>query len=172
MLTYPNEITVPNLDDSERLLIWSIREWVINIMRAKDPRPKLIEGFSNVLIQEAVTPFDKMMRTIGYNCCVPIDIRCHCSNLLGRTEIDLLCLITIIQNKLPIDLKKIIKITNKENHIEMIRQSNKVVESLNRAEIKIPVRNEFLNKYQKSKNQNFNNIIFYDFRKKLYQKGT
>ena len=172
MLTYPNEITVPNLDDSERLLIWSIREWVINIMRAKDPRPKLIEGFNNLLIQEAVIPFDKMMRTIGYNCYVPIDIRCHCSNLLGRTEIDLLCLITIIQNKLPIDLKKIIKITNKENHIEMIRQSNKVVESLDRAKIKIPVRNEFLNKYQKSKNQNFNNIIFYDFRKKLYQKGT
>ena len=141
-------------------------------MRAKDPRPEIIKCFSKILIQEAVMPFDKMMRTIGYNCCVPIDIRCHCSNILGRTEIDLLCLITIIQNKLPIDLTKIIKITNKENHIEMIRQSNKVVESLNRAEIKIPVRNEFLNKYQKSKNQNFNNIIFYDFRKKLYQKST
>ena len=71
-----------------------------------------------------------------------------------------------------LDLKKIIKITNKENHIEMIRQSNKVVESLNRAEIKIPIRNEFLNKYQKSKNKNFDNIIFYDFKKKLYKKDT
>ena len=165
-----NKTTVPNLQDTEKLLIWSIREWIISIMRAKDPRPEIIKCFSKILIQEAVMPFDKMMRTISYKCCVPIDVRCHCSNLLGRTEIDLLCLITIIQNKLPIDLKKIIKITNKENHIEMIRQCNKVVKSLNRAEIKIPVRNEFLDKYQKSKSNINDNIIFYDFKNKLLRK--
>ena len=167
MPTNPNEILVPNLKDPERLLIWSIREWVINIMRAKNPIPKLIEGFSKVLIQEAVMPFDKMMRTIGYNSSVPIDVRCHCSNLIGRTEIDLLCLIAIIQNKLPFDFNKVIKISNKQNHMEMIRQSNKLVESLNRVEIKIPVRNEFLNKYKKNENEIINNVIFYDFRNKL-----
>ena len=49
----------------------------------------------------------------------------------------------------------------------MIRHSKNLVNSLNRAEIKIPVRNEFLNKYQKNKNKIFNNVIFYDFRNKL-----
>ena len=83
-----NLITVPNLKETEKFLIWSIREWIISIMRAKDPRPEIIKCFSKLLIQEAVIPFDKMMRIIGYNCCVPIDVRCHCSNLLGRTEID------------------------------------------------------------------------------------
>ena len=166
MLTNPNEIVVPNLNDPERLLIWSIREWVISVMRAKDPIPKLIEGFNKVLIQEAVMPFNKMMKTISYSSSLLIDVRCHCSNLIGRTEIDLLCLIAIIQNKLKFDLNKIIKIYNKQYHMEMLKHSNKFVESLNRVEIIIPVRNEFLNQYQKNKNEICNNIIYYNFRKK------
>ena len=141
-----NEITVPNLKDTEKLLLWSIREWIISIIRAKDPRPKIIDCFSKILIQEAVIPFDNMMRTIGYNCSVPIDVRCHCSSLLGRTEIDILCFISIIQNNLQFDLKKVIKISNKEIHSEMTKQSIKLVESLNRAKIKIPVRNQLLDK--------------------------
>ena len=167
-----NIITVPNLKETEKFLIWSIREWIISIMRAKDPSPEIIKCFSKLLIQEAVIPFDKMMRIIGYNCCVPIDVRCHCSNLLGRTEIDLLCLISIIQNKLKVDLKKIIKISNKDNHLEMINQSNKLVESLNRSKISIPVRNEFLNKYQTNKCKINNNVIFFDFKNKLQRKCT
>ena len=130
MLTNINEIIVPNLNDPERLLIWSIREWVISVMRAKDPIPKLIEGFNKVLIQESVMPFNKMMRTISYCSSLPIDVKCHCSNLIGRTEIDLLCLIAIIQNKLKFDLNKIIKIYNKQYHMEMLKHSNKFVESL------------------------------------------
>jgi hypothetical protein len=166
MLTNPNEIAVPNLNDPERLLIWSIREWVISVMRAKDPIPKLIEGFSKVLIQEAVMPFNKMMRTISYSSSLPIDVRCHCSNLIGRTEIDLLCLIVIIQNKLSFDLDRIVKIYNKQYHMEMLKQSSKFVESLNRAAIILPVRYEFINKYQKNKNEINKNIIFYDFKNK------
>ena len=166
MLTNPSDIAVPNLNHPERLLIWSIREWVISVMRAKDPIPKLIEGFSKVLIQEAVMPFNKMMRTISYSSSLPIDVKCHCSNLIGRTEIDLLCLIAIIQNKLPFDLDRIVKIYDKQYHMEMLKQSSKFVESLNRAEIIIPVRNEFLNKYRKNKNKACNNIIYYNFRKK------
>ena len=165
-----NKTTVPNLQDTEKLLIWSIREWIISIMRAKDPRPEIIKCFSKILIQEAVMPFDKMMRTISYNCCVPIDVRCHCSNLLGRTEIDILFLISAIQNKLQVELRKIIKISNENNHLEMIKQSNKVVESLSRAKIIIPVRSQFLDKYQKSKSNINDNIIFYDFKNKLLRK--
>ena len=113
-----------------------------------------------------------MMRIIGYNYCVPIDVRCHCSNLLGRSEIDLLCLISIIQNKLKVDLKKIIRISNKDYHIEMINQSNKLVESLNKSKISIPVRNEFLNKYLTNTYKINNNVIFFDFKNKLQRKCT
>ena len=120
-----NKTTVPNLQDTEKLLIWSIREWIISIMRAKDPRPEIIKCFSKILIQEAVMPFDKMMRTISYNCCVPIDVRCHCSNLLGRTEIDILFLISAIQNKLQVDLRKVIKVSNENNHLEMINSASR-----------------------------------------------
>ena len=167
-----NQITVPNLNDSEKLLIWSTREWIISIMRAKDPKPKIIKCFSKILIQEAVMPFDKMMRTIGYNCSIPIDVRCHCSNLLGRTEIDILCLISIIQNNLQFDLRKIIKISNKDNHSEMVKYSIKFVENLNKAKITIPVRGEFLNKYQIKKYNINNNVIYYDFKNKLKRKYT
>ena len=165
-----SEITVPSLKENERFSIWYIREWIISIMKAKDPRPVIIKCFSKLLIQEAVMPFDKMMRTISYNCCVPIDVRCHCSNLLGRTEIDILFLISAIQNKLQVELRKIIKISNENNHLEMIKQSNKIVESLSRAKIIIPVRNQFLDKYQESKSNINDNIIFYDFRNKLLRK--
>ena len=129
-----NIITVPSLKETKKFLIWSIREWIISIMRAKDPRPEIIKCFSKLLIQEAVMPFDKMMRTISYNCCVPIDVRCHCSNLLGRTEIDILFLISAIQNKLQVDLRKIIKISNENNHLEMIMQFNKLVESIKKGQ--------------------------------------
>ena len=141
-------------------------------MRAKDPKPKIIKCFSNIFIQEAVIPFDKMMRTIGYNCSVPIDVRCHCSNLLGRTEIDILCLISIIQNKLHFDLRKIIKLSNKDNHSEMVKYSIKLVESLNKAKISIPVRNEFLDKYQTNKYKVNKNVIYYDFKNKSEKKFT
>jgi hypothetical protein len=52
----------------------------------------------------------------------------------------------------------------------MIKQSNKIVESLSRAKIIIPVRNQFLDKYQKSKSNINDNIIFYDFKNKLLRK--
>ena len=93
MLNSSNKIILPLLKDSEKLLIWSIREWIINIMNGNDPLPKLTCGYTKFLIQEAVMPFDQLMRIISYYYCVPIDIKCHCSNLLGRTESDLLCLL-------------------------------------------------------------------------------
>ena len=64
----------------------------------------------------------------------------------------------------------IIKISNEDNHLEIIKQSNKIVESLSRAKIIIPVRNQFLDKYQKSKSNINDNIIFYDFKNKLLRK--
>jgi hypothetical protein len=50
--------------------------------------------------------------------------------------------------------------------MEMLKQSSKFVESLNRATIILPVRYELINKYQKNKNEINKNIIFYDFKNK------
>ena len=54
----------------------------------------------------------------------------------------------------------------------MINQSNKLVESLNRSKISIPVRNEFLNKYHTNTYKINNNVIFFDFKNKLQRKCT
>ena len=64
----------------------------------------------------------------------------------------------------------IIKISNEDKHLEIIKQSNKIVESLSRTKIIIPVRNQFLDKYQKSKSNINDNIIFYDLKNKLLRK--
>ncbi len=168
MISNYNKITVPFLKDSERILLWSFREWALNIKIAKDPRPKLIEGFSKILIQEAVMPLDKLLRVVGYHYKNPIDIRCHCSNQIGRTEADLLCLISILQNKKKYEGYEIIKNMNTEQSSELIKYTKKLIESLNRAEIILPIRREFVNKYFKIQRQNKSNIIYFDFKNKLY----
>ena len=61
----------------------------------------------------------------------------------------------------------IIKISNEDNHLEMIMRFNKLVESINRDKIIVPVRNEFLDKYQESKSNINDNTILYDFKNKL-----
>ena len=161
-----NKITLHNLNDSEKILIWAIREWVINIKVAKDPRPKLIDGFSKVLIQEAVMPLDKTMRLVSYHFNSPIDIRCHCSNLLGRTEIDILCLISIIQNKSKFNLEVIFQ-KMEENYLnQFLNLFTKLADSFQRANLLFPVRDIFIKKYYSKKKEPSNQVIFYDFKKK------
>ncbi len=170
MLNSSNKIILPLLKDSEKLLIWSIREWIINIMNGNDPLPKLTSGYTKFLIQEAVIPFDQLMRIISYYYCVPIDIKCHCSNLLGRTESDLLFLLSSIQNQNDFNLNQIIKISNSEKLQELIKYSTKFVEILIKAEIKFPIRYKLFEMYLNISNQNSKNIIYYDFKNKNYLK--
>ena len=127
-----NKITIPLLKDSEKFLIWSIREWIMSVMTGNDPLPKLTCGYSKVLIQEAVMPFDKLMRIISYYYYIPIDVKCHCSNLLGRTELDMLCLLSSIQNQINLNLNKLIKISNSQKFEELIQYSTKFVETLDK----------------------------------------
>ena len=159
MLKNSNKIILPLLKDSEKLLIWSIREWIINIMNGNDPLPKLTSGYTKFLIQEAVMPFDQLMRIISYYYCAPIDIKCHCSNLLGQTESDLLCLSSSIQNQKDFNLNQLIKISNPEKLKELIQYSTKFVEILIKAEIKFPIRYGLFEMYLNISNQNLKNLI-------------
>ena len=161
-----HKLTVPILYDPEKILLWAIREWVINIKIAKDPRPNLVYEFSKVLIQEAVMPLDKIMRLVSYNYDSPIDIRCHCSNLLGRTEIDILSLISIIQNKNKYNSDAIAQKVNKVNLNQLLSLSIKLADSFERANLLFPERDIFIKKYLSKKNQTQNQIIYFDFKNK------
>ena len=161
-----NKITIHNLNDSEKILLWAIREWAINIKVAKDPRPKLIDGFSKVLIQEAVMALDKTMRLVSYHFNSPIDIRCHCSNLLGRTEIDILCIISILQNKSKYSLKMILPSVNKGYLNQFLNLFTKLADSFHRANLLFPIRDIFIKRYYSKKNRLTNQVIYFDFQKK------
>ncbi len=100
MKSYLFELNVDDLKDSEKILLWSMREWLLCIRLAKDPRKFLIDPMSKCRIQEAVIPLDKIMRTLAYFSSTPIDIRCHCSEQIGSNEIDLLCLLSIKQSQM------------------------------------------------------------------------
>ena len=109
MKNYLFELNVNDLHDSERIFLWSIREWLLCVRLAKDPREFLISPLSKYRIQEAAVPLDKIMRKLAYFASSPIDIRCHCSEQIGKNEIDLICLLSIKQNKMEITSNKIIK---------------------------------------------------------------
>ena len=162
-----NKITVQNLNDPEKILLWAIREWVINIKIAKDPRLKLIEGFSKVLIQEAVMPLDKVMRLVSYHFNSPIDIRCHCSDLLGRTEIDILCLISTIQNKSKFNLEVVFQKIYKGYFNDFLNLFTKLAASFQRANLLFPVRDEFIKNNYTKKKGSANQIIYIDFQKRI-----
>jgi|TARA_B100001093_G_C26428949_1_gene843136 hypothetical protein len=49
--------------------------------------------------------------------------------------------------------------------LKIIKHVYKLIENLSRAKFKIPVREQFLEKYQISLPRNQNNIVFYDFKK-------
>ena len=159
-----------HLNDPERILLWAIREWVINIKIAKDPRPKLIHGFSKVLIQESVMPFDKIMRLVSYQFNSPIDIRCHCSNLLGRTEIDILCLISVIQNKSEYNLDVIARKMNKEHFNQFLNLSKEIADAFQRANLLFLVRDTIIKEYFSKKIKTENQVIHFDFKNKKVTK--
>ena len=161
-----HKLTVPILYDPEKILLWAIREWVINIKIAKDPRPNLVYEFSKVLMQEAVMPLDKIMRLVSYHYDSPIDIRCHCSNLLGRTEIDILCLMSIIQNKSKFNLEVIFQKMEKNYLNQFLNLFTKLADSFQRANLLFPVRDIFIKKFYSKKKEPANQVIYYDFQKK------
>jgi hypothetical protein len=162
-----NKITVPHLNDPEKILLWAIREWTINIKLAKDPRPKLIEGFRKVLMQESVMPLDKTMRLVCYHFNSPIDIRCHCSNLIGRTEIEILSLISIIQNNNTYYMETISQKINKDYLNKFLSLTTKLALSFQRANLLFPVRDTFIKNFTK-RVRSKDNVIHFDSKNKKY----
>ena len=163
-----HKITVPNLNDPEKILLWAIREWAINIKIAKDPRPKLIEGFRKVLMQESVMPLDKTMRLVSYHFISPIDIRCHCSNLIGKTEIEILSLISILQNNSSYDIEPITQKINKVYLNKFLSLSTNLALSFQRANLLFPLRDTFIKNFTK-RIKSENQVIYFDFKRKLYK---
>ena len=163
MKSYLFELNVDELKDSEKILLWSMREWLLCIRVAKDPRKFLIDPMSKCRIQKAVIPLDKIMRTLAYFSSSPIDIRCHCSEQIGKNEIDLLCLLSIKQSQTIFKLHKIIKYLKEDHLIQLNDYCKKLIESFNRANLFFPVRKDLIASYNIF-NQSKDTVIYFDFK--------
>ena len=165
MKNYLFELNVNDLHDSEKIFLWSIREWLLCVRLAKDPREFLISPFSKHRIQEAVVPLDKIMRKLAYFASSPIDIRCHCSEQIGKNEIDLICLLSIKQNKVEFTSNKIIKYLEKEHLIQLNKNCIKLIESFNRANFFFPMRKKLISNYNIF-NKCKDTVVYFDFKNK------
>ena len=165
MKSYLFELNVDNLKDSEKIFLWSIREWLLCIRLAKDPRKLLIEPMSKYRIQEVVMPLDKIMRTLAYYSSTHIDIRCHCSEQIGKNEIDLLCLLSIKQSQMFFKINKIIKYLKEDHLIQLNDSCRKLIEYFNKADLFFPVRKDLIASYNIF-NQSKDTVIYFDFKNK------
>ena len=154
-----NNNIVSKLGAEERIIIWSIREWKICILTAKDPIKNLVCGLTQASIQKISFLLDDLLKRICTYSLKPIDIRCHCSEYLGETESELLLAISFFQNK------------NLNEHLNTKKKIN------NRNDINYKIEHIanllfdeqfFLKNNQNLSNKNYNNeknIIYYDFSK-------
>ena len=165
MKSYLFELNVDDLKNSEKIFLWSIREWLLCIRLAKDPRKLLIDPTSKCRIQDAVMPLDKIMRTLAYYSSTPIDIRCHCSEQIGKNEIDLLCLLSIKQSQMVFKINKIIKYFKEDHLIQLNDSCRKLIEYFNQANLFFPVRKDLIASYNIF-NQSKDTVIYFDFKNK------
>ena len=159
------KLNVDDLYDSEKIFLWSIREWLLCVRVAKDPRKLLISPLSRCCIEEAVIPLDNIMRKLAYASSSPIDIRCHCSEKIGINEIDLLCILSIKQSKLEITSNKIIKYLAEEHLIELNNNCIKLIKYFNEGNLFFPIRKELISSYNIF-NGSKTNRLYCDFENK------
>ncbi|MDC1260923.1 hypothetical protein N8014_05045 [Pseudomonadota bacterium] len=165
MKSYLFELNVDDLKDSEKIFLWSIREWLICIRLAKNPRKLLIDLMNKCRIQNAEMPLDKIMRTLAYYSSTPIHIRCHCSEQIGKNEIDLLCLLSIKQSQIVFKINKIIKYLKEDHLIQLNDSCRKLIEYFNEANLFFPVRKDLIASYNIF-NQSKDTMIYFDFKNK------
>ena len=110
-------------------------------------------------------PLDKIMRTLAYYSSTPIDIRCHCSEQIGKNEIDLLCLLSIKQSQMVFKINKIIKYLKEDHLIQLNDSCRKLIEYFNKADLFFPVRKDLIASYNIF-NQSKDTVIYFDFKNK------
>ena len=132
MKNYLFELNVSDLYGSEKIFLWAIREWLLCTRLAKDPKQFLIKPLKKCSIEEAVVPLDNIMRILAYFASSPIDIKCHCSEQISKNEIDLLCLLSIKQNKVVFKPNEILNYLKNKHLIQLNKSCIKLIESFNR----------------------------------------
>ena len=105
------------------------------------------------------------MRKLAYFSSSPIDIRCHCSEQIGKNEIDLICLLSIKQNKIQFTSKKIINYLEKEHLIQLNKNCIKLVETFNRVNFFFPMRKDLISSYN-ILNESKDNVVYFNFKNK------
>ena len=159
--------TFSNLHTSERIIVWSIREWVNLVKFSKDPRPSLISALSKSLVQEAVLPIDNFMRLIGNFSLNRLDIKCHCSSIIGTYEKEIIQALYFSQKKNQIQSKLITKNWVGQEHERNVQKNlNLIAESFSRASLYFPKRNDYIKVNTSNKKNQNDNIIYYEFQNK------
>ena len=160
-----SELTVP-----EKIIIWGAREWLNLIRVAKDPRQSLINGFSQILVQEAVLHFDKLMRTIAFGALKTIDIRTQCCLEIGEGERNILACITFSQINFKSHNKRLLSSFIEKNLIETTSKNiDEIAKSFTRMGYFFPLKNHYLNLVGEDLDD-FKNVVFNRFNKNDFMK--
>ena len=167
---YKQDVLITDLHQHEKLIIWGAREWLKLIRIAKDPRKSLINGFSQMLVQESVVHFDKLMRIIACNAINPIDIRNQCCLEIGKGEKSILASITFSQSNFENYNKKLLSsFIDKNSVYDGCKCIDEIANSFTRMGYFFQVKNEYLNLAGENPN-NFKNVVFNRFNKNDFMK--
>lgn len=88
---------VPNLEASERFLLWAVRTWSAHHMDLRDVWLNLDVAFAQAGIRAALSPFDRMMNVLFRGLQRWPDIRCVRCPQLGADETRMLAALSDLQ---------------------------------------------------------------------------
>lgn len=74
------------LPGAERLVVWTMRAWVLAMRRQEDPRAAILSGLLPYDLIDAANPFNGLMCLIGWRARFGIDVRCPSCPHLGDGE--------------------------------------------------------------------------------------
>ena len=154
----------------EKIIIWGIREWLQMIRIAKDPRKSLIEGFSQLLVQESVLNFDKFMRITACSATKQIDVRNKCCLQIGEGENDILAALTFSQGKFK-EFEKLILVSFLENKDVTLasKHINEISKSFTRMGYFFKMKKNYLRKVNANPSD-FYNVVFNKFNETDFMK--
>lgn len=90
-------ITTSDIKCCQQLLLWSIRTWVMGLIRKFDTKPKLKQAYNHYKIPEASSAFNHFMYCLSFGAKRSMDIRCPLSGSISPDELTLMNFMTYCQ---------------------------------------------------------------------------
>ena len=112
-----NYISIKNLENSDRLMIKTIRIWVRSVVYDQNPLPTLTTLFNNYGVKKTVVNFDDFMGCIALSSKKKYDFRKVNCDFLGESEKNILLVLYYQQyNKQPVANYYLSSLVNQEFH--------------------------------------------------------